>query len=222
MSEKRILAIKDREGLCWNCLKDKSHIHKIYFGELGYGSGFDMFETELHLCDDCYNEHPEYWTLNIKKLEECEWWEEYEHEDEIFDYVSKMPIEGQQFFFNEFDTGSDARPMKPQDWIDYQLKILPHEKCKDYGLYSWEEINAYNERFPICEHPVNKCYSDGSCGCWCPFGAYGEKDQIAGLNISAECYQCKYFKKRETPLKTMTNKEYDKYEIEVKYNLIHK
>ena len=28
-------------------------VNIIKFGELGYGSGFDGFETEIHLCDEC-------------------------------------------------------------------------------------------------------------------------------------------------------------------------
>lgn len=214
----KVLAIKDHEGLCWNCLKTKKHIHKIHFNDLGYGSGFDMFETELHLCDDCYNEHPDYWDLNT--IDVGEWGEKYDYEDEIFDFVSKMPIEGQQFFYNEFDRGTDARFMEPQDWIDYQLDILPFEKCKEYGLYAPEEINAYRSRFPKCQYPINRIFEDGSIGCWCPFGATGLQNQVADFNISSECYKCKYFKERKTPIENVLDKDWFKYEMETKLNAL--
>lgn len=209
----RVKAIKDREGLCWNCLKTKEHIHKIVIDEMGYGSYFDMFSTELHLCDECYNKHPEYWQLNTHEV-----WNgsmAYDFEDEIFDFVDKMPLEGKQFFYNEFDKGMDARPMDPQDWLDYQLDLLPYEKCLEYGLYAPEEVKSYKERFPTCQYPVNRVYKDGSVGCWCPFGAVGDKGQKVGLNISTECYKCEKYKKRETPLMNVLNEDWNEYAIKV-------
>ena len=85
-------------------------------------------------------------------------------------------------------------------------------------MYSHQEIEAYKERFPICEHPVNEVFSDGSCGCWCPFGAHGKKDQEIGLNISDECYMCVHFKERTTPLKTIKAEEWNDYKLYVQFN----
>ena len=86
----KTIAIKDHEGLCWNCLKTKKDIHKIVIPELGYGGGFDGSGTEVHLCEECYQKsNPEIWGLKVieDKDEDGNWWgEEYEHEKEMFDF----------------------------------------------------------------------------------------------------------------------------------------
>ena len=211
-------AIKDHKGLCWKCLQTKENVKIIEIPELGYGSGFDGFSTEIHLCEKCYNEsNPKIWELNILHPDD-EFGGEYEYEEEIFNYFQSLSIEGKQFVYNEFDKGWDARPMPPQDWIDYEEKTLSHERCKELGLYSHQEIDAYRERFPICEHPVNKLYEDGSCGCWCPFGAHGRKDQTIDSNISDACYMCEHFKERTSPRKEILSKEWEEYKLYVKYN----
>lgn len=218
----KTIAIKDHEGLCWNCLKTKKDIHKIVIPELGYGGGFDGSGTEVHLCEECYQKsNPEIWGLKVieDKDEEGNWWgEEYEHEKEMFDFFYQMPMVGRQFVLNEFQNGWNAdRILDPQDWIDYEEKTLPHENCKELGLYSHQEIDAYRERFPICEHPVNKVYKDGSCGSCCPYGAFGRKDQETDLNISNECYLCKHFKERTTPRKEIKAEDWSDYCVYIVY-----
>lgn len=86
--------------------------------------------------------------------------------------------------------------MDSQDWIDYELGELPHDKCKEYCLYSPQEIKAYNDRFPTCANVFLKTYSDGSGGCRCSLGAHGNKDGSCGVNISSECYQCAWYTPR--------------------------
>lgn len=213
MSE-RVLALKDHDGLCWNCLKEHQYITVIKISELGYGSMFDGFSTEVHLCTKCYNKTKELWNLEVHHY--ADYCEEYCNEDSIFEFFNQMPIQSQQFIFNEFDTGFDSCLMEPQDWIDYKLGVLPYDKCKEYGLYAPEEIQAYKERFPICEYPAVRVFSDKSQGSWCPFGASGDAPQKVGLNISNECYKCKYFKKRETSLKTILNKDWADYVLYIK------
>lgn len=209
-------AIENPENVCFNCLK-KTEVIKIHIGAMGYGSGFDGWSTRINLCEDCINQtNKEWWKL---KEIQCNWdkeynhgFYEYEYEDEIFEFVNKMPLIGQELFWNRYST--DNYLMEPQDWIDYQLDILPHEKCKEYCLYSPQEIEAYKTRFPICQHPVNRIFDDNSKGCWCPFEATGEYGQKCDeYNISNECYQCKYFTKRTTPIKDVDNKDYDDYEV---------
>lgn len=222
MPKERILAIKDEPGLCWKCLKKFEKINIIKFEELGYGSGFDGFATEIHLCEKCLNATNG--ILNVEIIEEDDeqghiGYEHYDHEDEIFKYFESLPLVSKQFVYNEFDTGFDARPMEAQDWIDYQQEMLPYEKAKEYGLYAHEEVAAYRERFPKCAHPVNKLYHDGSKGCWCPFGAHGEYGQKdSEYNISDECYQCTHFKCRTEPIKDIHDKDWDEYKLFVQYN----
>ena len=129
--------------------------------------------------------------------------EEYEFDKEMMNYLDSLPVQGKQLALNEFSFGSNADyKMEAQDWIDYELGILPHKKCKEYCLFSCDEIKAYKERFPICAYPVNIVYKDGSIGCRCPYGASGKKDQELG-HISEECYKCDYFTKRVSEIKTV-------------------
>lgn len=218
MSEK-ILAIKDHDGLCWNCLKtvDKKSIHKIVITSLGYESVFDNWSTEIHLCDDCYNQSiekiPDLWLLEEYESDIINHLTRYKYEDEILDYFHRLPLQGQQFVYNEFSHDSCfSVSMEPQDWIGYELGILSHEKCKEYCMYSPDEKKAYKERFPKCQYPTNIIYDDNSKGCWCPFGANGKYGQsIEDCQTSDECYQCEYYKKRTTPIKDIRNCEKSEY-----------
>lgn len=222
----RILAIQDHEGLCWNCLQDKSNIQIIKIHEMGYGSKFDGKSTEIHLCDECYQESIKDDT-DLWSMEEiqCEWdkednngFTEYKHEDKMIQYINNLPIQGKQFVQNEFANGWNAGwLMSAQDWIDYQLDMLSHDKCKEYMLYSPEEINAYKERFPTCQYPTNKIYSENSKSCWCPFdasGGYGQK--CDDNNISCECYECQFYTKRTTPIKDINKDDFDDYMLYLK------
>ena len=95
------LAIKDHDGLCWNCLETKDNVRKIEIPELGYGSGFDGAGTEIHLCEECYQKsNPKIWGLKVlTDIDDKGNWmgEEYEFEKEIFDFIYQMPVIGQQF-----------------------------------------------------------------------------------------------------------------------------
>ena len=207
-------AIQNPENTCFNCLKE-TIVHKIKIPALGWGSQFDNFSTEIHLCDECMKlTNSEWWKLKTIKGETDLDDAYYEYENEILKFVKQMPLAGQELFWNRYATGAFVSYyMEAQDWIDYKLNILPHEKCKEYGLYSPQEKQAYKERFPICQHPVNIIYDDGSKGCWCPFGAYGEYGQKIGLNICDECYECKYFEKRRTPIKYISEKDWIDYKL---------
>ena len=218
----KTLAIKDHKGLCWNCLETKDNVRIIKIPELGYGGGFDGAGTEIHLCEECYQKsNPKIWGLKVltDTDDKGNWMgEEYEYEKEMFAYFNQLPLVGQQFVLNEYQNGWCAdHVLEPQDWIDYEEKTISHEKCKELGLYSHQEIDAYRERFPVCEHPVNKHYSDGSCGSWCPYGANGRKDQTIDLNISDECYMCEHFKVREKPRKDIKAEEWDDYKTFILY-----
>ena len=207
-------AIQNPENVCFNCLKETT-VNKINIPALGWGSQFDNFSTRIHLCDNCYKStNPDWWKLNIIQGKTNWGGEYYEYENEILQFIDQMPLAGQELFYNRYATGAFVSYyMEAQDWIDYKLNILPHEKCKEYGLYSPQEKQAYKERFPICQHPINVIYEDESKGCWCPFGAYGEYGQKIGLNICDECYECKYFEKRRTPIKYISEKDWIDYKL---------
>ncbi len=60
MNSKKKVAIKKEKiaCTCMKCLKEnkKENMHLIHIPAMGYGSGFDMFDTVIVLCDDCYKE----------------------------------------------------------------------------------------------------------------------------------------------------------------------
>jgi hypothetical protein len=210
------IAIKNPDITCCKCLKETNDIIKIHIGQMGYGSGFDGWSTQVNLCSDCYNStNTEWWKLEEISCDfDPENFTEYKYENEIFAFFKALPIEGRELIYNRYPSGWNAdHILEPQDYIDYGLGILSHEKCKEYGMYSHQEINAYKERFPICQHPVNKIYSDDSKGCWCPFGANGAYGQKCGLNISQDCYECSYFIERTTPIKDISDNDYNHYKI---------
>jgi hypothetical protein len=208
-------AIQDYQNICFKCLK-KDNITKFTIYGRGYGSAFDNINTYLQLCDKCKQLVKQEWFDEEPKLID-EFIEEYQYEDNILNFIKTLPLEGQELFYNRCANGAGASYyMEPQDWIDYYLGILPHEKCKEYGLYSLEEKKAYKERFATCEHPINIIYDDGSKGCWCVFGAHGDYGQKISSNISDECYSCQYYKPRTNPIKEMS---YDEFQIYKKYFL---
>lgn len=216
----RVLAIRDQPGLCWNCLKVDDDTRKIEIPALGYGSGFDEISTEIHLCSECYKKTKKLWGLKI--INEEPWGGEYEFEKEIFAFFNQLPPEGQQFVENEFEDGSCSHWMEPQDWMDYFInKCLPHDKAKEYGLWSLEEKAFYKERFPKCGNVANRVFYDGSVGSWCPFGASGDKDASADRNISGECYQCEHFKERTEPIRDIRDEDWYEYEIDARYHALH-
>lgn len=159
--EDKILAIENSDDLCWMCLKHCSHMNTIEFGNLGYNSTFDEWGSCIQLCDKCLAESKDIWNLHmIDEDNMCGG--KYEHEEEMWDYIKSLPIQTRELLKNTYSYGSNAcYKMESQDWIDYELDILPHEKCKKYGLHSPQEIKAYNDRFPTCDKVYKRIYSVG-------------------------------------------------------------
>jgi len=212
-NENKPLAIQNPENTCFKCLQDKQ-VHKICIPSLGYTSYFDNFSSRVYLCDSCLRQYTnlEWWKLETIESKE-DWYEiYYKYEKEILEFIKSLPIQGQELFFTRFAHG-DKSYMEGQDWIDFELGILPHEECEKYGYYSPQEKIAYKERFPICQHPVNKIYNDESKSCWCPFGSHGKYNQICGDSICDDCYECIYFKEREIPIRDILEDDWNDYVV---------
>ena len=221
MNSKNIVAIKNVKGICFKCLKEhkESEIHKIHIPSAGYGSYFDNLSTELQLCDSCYADtNSEWWKFeSVPYTEECG--EVYKYDNEICDYLKMLPLQGRELVWNRFSYGAGIIcNMDSQDWIDYELSELSHNKCKEYGFYSPDEVKAYKERFTTCQYPMNRVCNDGSVGCWCPYGASGKKDQQINENMSRECYRCKQYKKRETPILSVNDNDWNDLMLFIKYH----
>lgn len=219
MNSKGIVALEDTT-LCMKCLKKKA-THTYRISGRGYGSIYDNFNSEFHLCDDCAKEEYHEWASECGEWDEdyfCG--EDYKYEKNLSNLIKSFPLEGQELFYNRFVHGACANyNMKPQDWIDFKLDELPHKKCKQYGFYSPQEIAAYKERFPNCACVVIDKYKDGSQGSSCPRGVHGDKDGNTGLNIYSQCYMCAQYKPREGDIKVI-DKVAEYYKDE-KDRLIH-
>lgn len=208
MNSKGIVALEDT-SVCMKCLKNKAtHTYRIY--GRGYGSAFDMSDTKFQCCDECDKSEYKEWFNEIEVMDD--YIETYQHEEKILDLINSLPLESQELFKNRFD--NDEWHMESQDWIDYQLDELPHEKCKEYGYYSPKDIEAYETKFTTCEYVANVTWNDGSKGSWCPFGASGDYGQKVDkyVNLSDECTDCTYYKLRENSIKEIKGEDFQEWE----------
>ena len=191
MNSKNKVAIKKEKigCTCMKCLKefDDSKLHIIHIPQMGYGSGFDGFDTIVILCEDCYKEsikkNPNLWSMktaytligseknedeqkisikeNVLTLNESELYidmekccnlddfeyDYYENEDEMFQYIYSLPVEGRELIYNRLDFGHFAhRKADPQEWIDYEQEELPDELCKKNGWRNITEIKEFKEK----------------------------------------------------------------------------
>ena len=89
-------------------------------------------------------------------------------------------------------------------------------------MYSTDEEKAYEERFPTCRHPIEIDYGS-SIGCKCPFGAFGKSENgivsIDSYNMWNECYGCRYYKERTTPVIKIKSEDEADYNLYVEYQL---
>ena len=204
MNSKNITPLS--QDMCMCCLKEKA-THEYHIYARGYGSQFDMENTHWQCCDNCHKDEYNLWANEVCMFDEEDYYEIYQYEEDILNLIHSLPIESQELFFNTF---SDYNNMDAQDWIDYELNELSHEKCKDYSLYSPQEKTAYKERFPNCDKVYKKVWSDGSSGCHCSQGASGNADGTCDeYNISTECYMCTSYKPRTSEMKIIN--EIDEY-----------
>ena len=218
INTKGIKAITDK-NICMKCLNKKS-IHRYTIHGRGYGSMYDDVNTYFQLCNDCANIEYEKWVNETPT--HSDYVEEYKFESNIDNFINSLPLESQELFANSFANGAgNPCVMKPQDWIDYRLGELPHKKCKQYSIYSKEEINAYNERFPNCDCVSITVYNDGSRGSSCLKCAFGDGEGNVGSNISKECYMCDCYFPRKDKLEIKIIDEVKEYYKNEKYRLIH-
>ena len=225
MNSKKItpLSIKDK-CTCYKCLKKDEKLNAIHIPELEYPSNFNGLPMTLYLCDECYsNTNEDWWKLEELTLSSYddfgyEYTEsKYKYDDEMFTYIKNLPVQIQEILFNRNSILNYK--MDSQDWIDWKLGELPKEKCDEYGIVHQDVIETYKKRFSTCQYPVRKKYSDGSCGCYCFAGAYGELDQTPSINISKECYNCRYYKPRESDMIEIMAEEWEEYKVWMLYNL---
>jgi len=215
------MAIENSENTCFNCLQLSLQIYEILIPALNHNSKFTNFSTILQLCNNCFKlTNPEWWKLEIIKTysENNMMQLRYKYEKEILDFVNQMPIEGRELFYARFGNGANADHMSGQDWIDYVLDILPHEKCKLYGCFSPDEIKSYQKRFPICDKVKKVIYENEEFKEYnifklrCPFGVDDNQTQ-------SQCYECKLFVERNGEIEIMDKEDFEFYELHTKLRL---
>jgi len=217
------IAIQYPENTCFNCLQD-TQVHKIHIPTLGHNSNFQFFSTRLNLCPECLKQtNLNWWKLEIVEdniQDKDNWYSlRYKYEKEILDFVNKMPIEGRELFYARFGNGANADLMSGQDWIDYVLDILSHDKCKLYGCFSTDEIKSYEKRFPICDKVKNiiyKCEHENKnyivLKLRCPFG-------VDDTQTQSQCYECRLFVERNGEIEIMDKEDFEIYELQIKLEL---
>ena len=218
-SSNKHLAIQYPENTCFNCLQEKQ-VRKIHIPTLGHGSKFTNFSTRINLCKQCEQlTNPEWWKLQIVEdnIQDKDCWYSlrYKYEKEILDFVNSIPIEGKELFYARYGNGANADLMSGQDWIDYVLDILPHEKCKLYGCFSPDEIKSYDERFPICDKVKKVIYENKNyivLKFRCPFG-------VDDTQTYSQCYECKLFVERNGEIEIIDKEDFEFYELHTKLRL---
>jgi len=222
------IAIENPESTCFNCLQNHQQLHTIHISALNHGSKFENFSSKLYLCPNCYNlTNSIWWNLEIvKSYSEDNMMEyNYKYEQEILDFINNMPLAGQELFYARFGKGINCDSMQGQDWINYGLDKLSHEKCKEYGYFSPEERNAYYEKFHICNKVRIVIYNENEeCKennnhkeSRCPIGAFGNEDGTSkNHKPHHQCYECKMFEVRdsESEIEVMNKEDFEIYELE--------
>ena len=123
-------------------------------------------------------------------------------DDCLQELVSSFTMEGKEKVWN---TG-DNHDCDTETWIKFGNGELTDEEVETETPYlSKRQINAYKERYPLCDKVKNYIYNDESSGSHCHHCAFGELDGKLDScdNIFHDCFNCPDFNKRN---------EGDKYE----------
>ena len=128
-------------------------------------------------------------------------------DDCLYELVNSFTAEGKEKVWN---TGLN-NDCDTETWIKYEKGELTDEEVENETPYlSSRQIEAYKERYPLCDKVKNYIYNDESSGSRCHRCAFGELDGKLDScgNIFPDCFNCPDFNKRN---------EGDKYEtIQVK------
>ena len=231
MNSKNIIAIKNEKirCTCMKCLNeyDESHLHMIHIPGMGYGSGFDLTDMVLILCDDCYKEsikdEPNLWNMKVvpflgdlkseeeKKDDIGDLFAEYEFDNKMWDYIRSLPLAGKELVDNRLSKymGRISK-INGQDWIDMQLGEGSYEMYKKNGWVSPQERKSYHENYERCVHVKNVISAGGNKNSHCfinPLvtGLFGGKCLTHGQGHG--CYQCNYFIERKGKIETFNDRE---------------
>lgn len=132
------IAIENPTKICWHCRKEKD-IKVFSYPSLGYGSIFDDFSSEFHICEDCLKSVGKDIFSNkviTEKYGDNDMfsYSVYENEDKLAEFVNSHPVEIQELFYNKFGSSSADYNMESNDWINLENGIITEEMKEKYGL----------------------------------------------------------------------------------------
>ena len=113
--------------ICVKCLKELNNPKKIKIKPLGYGSLFDECGTEFCLCEDCYNEHKEWWDL--EQVVEKELFEKFDTRLKAIDEEYQQNLSIPNYIL----------------MIVARITELKKEEQNQIGLYLFNIINTFGK-----------------------------------------------------------------------------
>lgn len=196
--------VKNSNTVCFNCLKH-SNVYVLKIHELGEGSFYNGFNTELHLCNYCLNEELKKWfELEVIGNDTKK---KYLYEDELLAYVNKMPLAGQELFYNRYAYGKNVIYTPTKKWLEH---------LSSQNNMSSVEVeytgDSYASKYSNCEEVYNLLMPDGSIYSKCPFGLTGlgnAQEDYHNENIS--CYSCAHYRKRNSQIRNILYENDEEY-----------
>lgn len=164
--------MSNNQKICFNCLRS-GPLEMFKIPELGAGSFFNGFSSELHLCPDCLDTMKREWLkLEVLKSETAA---KYQYEDALLEWINGFPIEGKEKFYNTYAYGWRVRYQTTNEWVRENQKCCNHNRRKE-------------DQMKNCEESYLIVYPDGKKRLDCPF------------NSNLSCDQCpRYISRTHAP-----------------------
>lgn len=199
--------IENYNNLCFKCLKH-TNVESYAIPELGKGSFFDGFTSEVHLCSACITDGIKKW-LELEVIGNDKN-KRYLFEGEILSLIAGFPLEGRELFFNRFAYGPSVPYRSTLAWLKEETKrSIDTQATEQQAEYA--DIGYYN-RFEKCKEVINVKMPDESVISRCPFGEIGKEDaKPFSENCEDKCSQCMQFTPRTMQLRTIPYANMNEY-----------
>ena len=141
-----IAITENRDSTCIKCLTDQNTTTRLSIVGMGYGSCFDNDDTDIVLCDQCYNQSKKEIWSNIEVIAFSDCGHDFyklKYEDEIIQYIDKCPLAGQELVWNN----RSGWMVDSQTWIDEELDRQTERKL--YELQSQHTRNIEVNNSPL-------------------------------------------------------------------------
>lgn len=195
MESNKIQPITNKK-VCMKCLKEKVSVKHYHLYERGFGSDFDGLSSMIQICNECKPESLEKW-LNEKPSFPFgdNITEDYQYEDKIQDFIDKLPLEGQELFWNHYAKGFSANTKDRVDFLAIESATASDEIYKKYNMFTPNEMKMSKERYPTCANVIDVKYSDNSRGNRCILHNILGNINSKSNYYNTKCNTCKDYKK---------------------------